>query len=412
MSDPIKIDLSSKKKIGLVCSGGAAKAGAFHLGVALALQEKQFSFLGGTTHDEVKAHPDAQKSRQISTYVGSSAGSIICSYLAAGYSLDNIFNSYLDRAPVSEFDMVPKVLPRLTYSKLFKFRAKILKEQIKQFSSLQKNITNLIRGNFDALFDLSWFRSTGLFSTDGIEQYLANEVLISNDFKDYHPDLFIVASRLDRPIKAVFGKTSNLKSAYDPSCEYLDCVPISKAAAASIALPPVFSPYALDCGQGEEFFIDGEIRDTLSSHVAIDNGCDLVFSSYTHQPYHFLPEYGTLNDHGLPAILVQSIYLMVEQKIMNWKRSHDRRKNAILAVDRLCQDEGLETSLRKKIISTLESELEHRLNVDIIYFHPNPEANEIYFKEHFNLNGEKMGEIVRYGFKSAISTLEKYEFIH
>ncbi|NBU20171.1 hypothetical protein EBS43_01965, partial [bacterium] len=43
-----KIKIGSKRKIAFVCSGGATKAGAFHLGVALALKEQGFKFLGGT----------------------------------------------------------------------------------------------------------------------------------------------------------------------------------------------------------------------------------------------------------------------------------------------------------------------------------------------------------------------------
>src|SRR5580698_9986759 len=42
-----RISLGPKKKIAFVCSGGATKAGAFHLGVALALQEQGFKFYGG-----------------------------------------------------------------------------------------------------------------------------------------------------------------------------------------------------------------------------------------------------------------------------------------------------------------------------------------------------------------------------
>src|ERR1700746_1439876 len=86
--------IGPKKKIAFVCSGGAAKAGAFHLGVALALQEQGFRFVGGPTDAPVEPGP-----MDIATYVGSSAGSIITTYLAAGYSLDNIFNSFLGRKP-------------------------------------------------------------------------------------------------------------------------------------------------------------------------------------------------------------------------------------------------------------------------------------------------------------------------
>src|SRR4051812_29779929 len=111
-----KIRISKKTKIGFVCSGGAVKAGAFHLGVALALQEKGFQFQGGLKKDDSLEMKDSS-GREISVYVGSSAGSIICSYLASGYSLDQIFDTFLGR----KGNDVPG-LKRLTYSSLFSLR--------------------------------------------------------------------------------------------------------------------------------------------------------------------------------------------------------------------------------------------------------------------------------------------------
>src|SRR5438270_13155995 len=82
-----RIKIGSKRKIAFVCSGGATKAGAFHLGVALALQEQGFKFYGGIQPSTGVARQPGPM--EISSYVGSSAGSIIASFLAAGFSLDN-----------------------------------------------------------------------------------------------------------------------------------------------------------------------------------------------------------------------------------------------------------------------------------------------------------------------------------
>src|ERR1700739_2183148 len=130
------IRIGPKRKIAFVCSGGATKAGAFHLGVALALQEQGFRFYGGLQP------ADASKIRlpgpmEISTYIGSSAGSIISTYLAAGYSLENIFNSFLSRRPDGPHDPIdtyPKELPKLTYQKMFKLRGGLAREQISQLT--------------------------------------------------------------------------------------------------------------------------------------------------------------------------------------------------------------------------------------------------------------------------------------
>ena len=89
-----RVKISKKSKVAFVCSGGAVKAGAFHLGVALALQEKGFRFVGGFKDNQSVVLTNAS-GREISIYVGSSAGSIISTYLCAGYSLEQIFDTFL-----------------------------------------------------------------------------------------------------------------------------------------------------------------------------------------------------------------------------------------------------------------------------------------------------------------------------
>ena len=177
------IQIGPKRKIALVCSGGATKAGAFHLGVALALQEQGFKFYGGTIplHSPVRV-PEPM---EISSYVGSSAGSIISTYLAAGYSLDNIFNSFLGRKPsdATGINYTPKVLPRMTYKKMFKLKATFDKLPFSQINQLRQVFVNFVAGDWDSLLHLKWLKMTGIFSTAGIEQYMREEVLPSNRFQ-------------------------------------------------------------------------------------------------------------------------------------------------------------------------------------------------------------------------------------
>jgi predicted acylesterase/phospholipase RssA len=268
-------EIGPKKKIGLAFSGGAAKAGAFHLGVALALQEQGFRFYGGLIPSDGKIRPPGPL--EISTYVGSSAGSIISTYLAAGYSLENIFNSFLGRRARPDAGPEhthPKILPRLTYPKMFKIRPN-LREQIGQLQFARKIFSSLLDGNWEAILQLKWLRATGLFSTAGIEEYLREEVLLSNRFQDYCAELFIVATQLNHSRKVVFGKHRYQPPPHDLTCQYDNDVGISHACAASTALPIIYSPYTIEHAGRAASYIDGEIRDTLSSHVAIDNGCDL-----------------------------------------------------------------------------------------------------------------------------------------
>jgi predicted acylesterase/phospholipase RssA len=408
-----RIKIGPKRKIAFVCSGGAAKAGAFHLGVALALQEQGFKFYGGQA--PTSGAPRTPDPMEISTYVGSSAGSIITSLLAAGYSLDNIFNSFLDRKPedpIDPADITPRILPRLTYQKMFKIRPGLAREQLAQLMFFRKVFTSLMNGNWEALLQLKWLKATGLFSTVGIEQYMREEVLPSNKFDDYLADLFIVATQLNHSRKVVFGKHRYDPPAHDLNCQYENRVEISRACAASTSLPPVFSPYSIEHGPGEGpvWYIDGEIRDTLSSHVALDAGADLVIASYSHQPLHYSKEIGSLTEHGLSAIVTQSIFLLIEQKIKNHIHNKEIQRNAIVSVSQYCKDSGVSEAHRRRICEILEAELHHRMDVDTIYIHPSPTDAQFFFGENFTLAPKIMTETVRSGFRAAIDVLRKYDF--
>jgi len=401
--------IGKKKKIAFVCSGGGVKAGAFHLGVALALQERGFKFVGGL---EAGRAPDQVRGpMDITTYVGSSAGSIIASYLAAGYSLENIFNSFLDRKSDDPADQIPKVLPKLSYSTLFRLRPEIAKEQFKQFGLIKDMVTHFMDGNIESLLLFKMLKVTGLFTTQGLEEFLRNDVLPSNRFTDYYPELYIVSTQLNHSRKVVFGKRVLDPPPHDPTCLYIDDVRVSDACAASGALPLIYSPYQIELSNGKSyFFTDGEIRDTMSTHVAVDSGADLVIASYTHQPYHFTPEVGTLTDLGLPAILIQSLYQVIESKINNYIHGKRVQKNAIDAVSKYCKQQGLSDKIRNDICEIMEKELHHRMNVDMIYIHPDAQDPKMFIKEHFSLSPKKMSEIVRSGFRSAIEILRAYEF--
>jgi predicted acylesterase/phospholipase RssA len=252
---------------------------------------------------------------------------------------------------------------------------------------------------------------TGLFSTSGIEKYMREEVLPSNRFHDFLPELFIVATQLNHSRKVVFGKKCFEPPKDDLTCQYEDSVPVSDACAASTALPVIFSPYAIKKEEQHPIhYVDGEIRDTLSTHVAADAGADLIFASYTHQPYHLNQETGSLTQHGIASIVIQSIYLLIEQKIKNQIHNRQAHRSAIDAVSKFCKTEGISDRQRQQICRILEGELNARSNVDYIYIHPRPTDAELFFGEHFSFSPKKMVEIVKSGFRATIDTLRKYEF--
>jgi predicted acylesterase/phospholipase RssA len=400
--------ISRKKKLALVLSGGGTKAAAFHIGVAYALREHGFQFYQGLKTDQNQIEPT---SRMIQTYIGSSGGSFIATVLAAGYSLENISASFLNQTASDDSRFFPKPLPRLQYSKMFKLRPEIAKEQVNQFQTVKNIMGSLIDGNFPSLLQLKWLKMSGIFSTSGLEQFVREEVMPSNRFEDYRPELFVVSTKLNDSQKVVFGKSSYAPPPHDPRCEYQTHVKISEAVAASASLPVVFSPYLIPDHSGRpHYYIDGEIRETLSTHIAVDSGADLVFTSYTHQPYRYVKEIGSLTALGLPAIVIQSIYILIEQKINSTYESYRSKKSAMNEVYRYCKESGMDHAQADQIMQIMEKELHQDRDLDIIPIHPNPSDTRTFLGEHFSLNPRRLSEVVKAGYKAGMHTLSQFEF--
>ncbi len=396
------MDIQNKKKIGLVLSGGGIKAAAFHIGVCLALKEKGFKFAGGSK-ELVRQRFPGDEPKTIRLYVGSSAGSFISSILAAGYDPESLVNAFNvgqgEEAPFDKQDL--RYLKPLAYRNVFRVNGRRLLRWIPDLIKTKV----LFRGGFEA-FIKSGFKLNGLFTTKGVEAYLRKDAFLENDFSRLGVELYIVASELNHSRKALFGNFS--ENSVSKTTSYFQDSTISDAVSASCSLPPFFAPYGIKQTSGEtEYFYDGEIRETLSAHVAADHGCDLVISSYSVQPYHFTPEVGSLHTHGIPVILNQALYQVIEQKIskhIDWQNNLGDFEKEIL---RLAKKEKWPAEIVEKIISTMQSKLHFKPNVDSIYIHPPAYNYEMFFVDHFSLNPKILDRIVRIGFKSALTSLRR-----
>ncbi|MCC6276908.1 MAG: patatin-like phospholipase family protein [Oligoflexia bacterium] len=396
------LKLSKKKKVALVLSGGGVKAAAFHVGVCLALQEKGFKFLGGT-QEKVDESPHLHDPLAIRTYVGSSAGSFISAALAAGHSIEEVVDGFqmgagLLRKPPRKTRFRP-----MGYLDMFRINSPSLEGLYKFFFGNQ----SVISGGFETLLK-NRLKVDGLFTAKGVEQYLRKSVLPTNSFLELGVELFTIATNLDYSKKAVFGPLPTQSK--DPEVEFINYVPISDAVAASVSLPPVFSPYGIKNLQGQNvFYFDGEIRDTLSTHVASDVGADLVIASYSIQPYHFTPEVGSLSQFGIPIIINQALYQVVQQKIAKSIQARETANTLISTVAGYFKENGLPPEHAEKLVEIMTKKSGYKRGVDFIYIHPQPQNYEMFFVDHFSLDPEILSRIVKIGFKSAINVLRKYD---
>jgi hypothetical protein len=121
-------------------------------------------------------------------------------------------------------------------------------------------------------------------------------------------------------------------------------------------------------------------------------------------------EIGSLTGLGLPAIVIQGIYILIEQKINSTYESYRSKKAAMNEVYRYCRDAGLGDEQSEKILSILERELNQSRDLDIIPIHPDPSDTRTFMAEHFTLNPRRLTEIVKAGYKAGMKTLSRFEF--
>lgn len=377
----MSLKLSQKKKVAFVCSGGAVKAAAFHVGVALALEQKGFRFLGGTSEGRSEEGP-YNPSKTVQTYVGSSAGSLVATFLAQGGKLKDLVASFREN-PNSEG------VPDIKYWEMLFPRIRSPLELL----SFDNFFFNMIRKA----------KVQSPFGTEGIARYLRNHIIQTDRFSELEADLFVVATELHQSKKVVFGK---YKSAIrEKFLEYRNDVGVCDAAAASMALPPIYHPYRIQVDGRERDYYDGEILEPLSNHVARDSGADLIICSYTHQPLNIPQGRMSQGEWGVHTVTLQALYQVIEQKIIRSRGARLKERALLDYVRKFFKENNLDAKLGDELIGKLEARMSYKSDVDYVYIHPRPTDIEMFALPSFSLNRRKTEGIVRRGFVAGLSAL-------
>jgi predicted acylesterase/phospholipase RssA len=272
----------NRDKIALVLAGGGLTGAVYEIGALRAMDDL---LMDRTVND-------------FDIYVGTSAGAIVSSLLANGLSpeemMQSIAHDHPDIPPLSHDDLFrfdPQDLVRLG----FKFPRLFANAWRHYFRNL--NDMNL----FDLVFSLSDSLPAGLYSNASLESYMRRNLKtlgLSNKFAELERELYIIATNLDSGQRTVFSHEHHAE------------VPISKAVAASTALPVFYKPVRI----GKHDYLDGGLRGNASLDVAIEHGATLVVCINPIVPYDnsdlvsipFLgKDGGNLSDKGFTTIASQ-----------------------------------------------------------------------------------------------------------
>src|SRR5438132_1954535 len=390
------------KRIALRSTGGKVKAIFWHLGVRCALEARGFTFTSG-----YGPKTDPQPG-EIGLLVGSSAGAIFSLLVAAGYDVPEILESFLGRK---------SRLPGITDATLFRQHRRGVVGYVRRV----RNAVNLRAGEeifpgsgvgsvpdpadseaqeiaaeyeltlrkflrYFHLKDLLVLRSR--YSVSGMERWFRQLLWGHHSFEELRTRLFILASDLDAPQTMAFGTRSSEHVWY----RYVSGVPVARAAAASMAIPSVFNPIAINIDGRKHYLIDGDVYNATETMVDADHGCDQAIISTFEAPYRFHPAIGSLHHLGLPFEIAQTIALTIYSRFMH-SRNAARAKWAGLqaARDALAPHVDEETLERESKRSA--AALEMSLEMKIIHLHPykNP---LLFFGNAFDLSPRSLGKML------------------
>ena len=233
-----------KNKIALCLAGGGITGSMYEVGCLKAL-------------DEFFEPPDSTNNFDI--FVGISAGAVIAPLIANGYSPDEIYEK-ISTDSSSSLNFQRKDIYDLRWSEVFR-----------AFAPLFKRLPGLIRYGWvnrkqasfmDLLSIMQEFIPPGVFSMNNLDKLMAGLLYPegkTNDFRNLKKELYIPATELDTGKRWVFGEDDKT-------------VPISKAVAASAAIPIFFRPVNIN---GHDF-IDGSTGQVAHIDIAIRNGAKLI----------------------------------------------------------------------------------------------------------------------------------------
>lgn len=332
------------KKLGLVCAGGGVTGAIYEIG-ALAALEDRLENASLTDFD---------------VFVGVSAGAYISALLANGVTpallFRNATRSAEARTDIDDLSLFRVNLEEIA-SRLVKAPFTVLDAAWDFYKNRHETtLTDLVQA-------LGQLLPSGIFQNEGLEEWMRTWLTKdgrTDDFRRLAKTLRIVAVDLDSGNTAAFGCTGH------------DDVPISKAVAASCAIPGLYRPVRI---KGVDY-IDGGVKKTAHISLALRERCGLTLCINPLVPVRFHPDdesghgAGSLRRRGLPTILDQVFRVTLHSRLKYGLGRYRREAPA----------------------------------ADVVVFEPRPEDLPRYMRNIMRTSGRV--RIAEYAYRSTMATLD------
>jgi predicted acylesterase/phospholipase RssA len=294
-----------ESRTALVLGGGGFTGGVYQIGALRAL-------------DLLSVNKSVN---QFDVYVGTSAGALIASLAANGVTPEQMMRVVNNQTPTPFRDINLDMLLRPNYRE-FVLRGVKLPLQLAGLARvLGRNLRTF--SSVDLAIALAEALPSGLYTGSGIERYVRTVLSDpdrTDDFRLLETELYLAATDLDTCERIVLG------------AEGWDDVPISRAVAASAALPMVYKPVEV---KGREL-VDGGIVSTTNIDIAVEAGAEFIVVVNPLVPFvnDFSKDIPTLfgsrarrvSDMGFPKIAYQTFKLLAYQRLhemaARWKERY------------------------------------------------------------------------------------------
>ena len=275
----------------LVLAGGGIVGGLYEVGALLALDSVCEGF---STCD-------------FDLYVGSSAGAFIAALLANRVSAERLREA---------LDADQRTLPRLSASRFMTLPWRSYLGTVPRLATALPRMAGDLWVHWQEALVLDTVASLlrvlpgGIFSLDGLERYV-RDVLTqagrSNDFRRLRRRLLVPATALDTGAIRVFGARLDERT------------PISRAVAASAAVPILFEPVTID----GLHYVDASVTKTAHARLAVERGAGLVVVVNPMRPLLRDPKtQPPLADGGPFAVAGQALRIAIHRRLHDGLARH------------------------------------------------------------------------------------------
>ena len=285
---------SKRSRTALVLGGGGFTGGVYEIGALRALDLLSVN----------------RTVNQFDIYVGTSAGAFVAAAGANGITPEEMMRVIVQQVPTPFPDARVSALLHPNYSE---FVTKGLQLPLRLAQVVRKLLRDVGQlSAVDLVVGLAEALPSGLYSGDGVERYV--KTILSNpdrtdDFRLLRPELYLATTDLDTCERIVLG------------AQDWDDVPISKAVAASGALPMIYKPVKVKHRE----LVDGGLVSTTNLDIAVEAGAKFIVVVNPLVPFvnDFQKQIPTLtgsrarrvSDMGFPQIGYQSFKLLAYQRL-------------------------------------------------------------------------------------------------